>query len=204
MAFHWTQVFSIALTLFLLMDPIGNVPIFVSVLKNIPARRHWRIILRELCIALGVILLFQFIGDALLQFLHVSTPTLLIAGGLILFLIALKMIFPSPYDAAMDRVENKEPFIVPLAIPLVAGPAVLAAVMLYAGQEEHFHPGAISLAILLAWIASTFILISAPLWKRMLGSKGLIACERLMGLILILLSVQMFLEGMAQFLLQLR
>lgn len=204
MAFHWSQVFSTALTLFLLMDPIGNVPIFVSVLKNIPRRRHWRIILRELCIALAIIVIFQFIGDALLDFLNVSTATLLLAGGLILFLIALKMIFPPPHDTNSGLIERKEPFIVPLAIPLVAGPAVLAAVMLYAGQRENYHPGAISIAIFLAWVASTFILISAPLWKRVLGSKGLIACERLMGLILILLAVQMFLEGIAQFLFQIR
>src|SRR4051812_23476447 len=98
----WMQMLSMAFALFLLMDPIGNVPIFVTVLKDVNTRRHKGIILRELCIALGIIILFHFIGDGLLGFLKVSTPTLLISGGLILFIIALRMIFPSPHDHHSD------------------------------------------------------------------------------------------------------
>ena len=125
-----------AFALFLLMDPIGNVPIFVSVLKDVHVKNHKRIILRELLIALFIIILFHFIGDGLLQFLKVSTPTILISGGIILFIIALRMIFPSPQDTHKETLSKKEPFIVPLATPLVAGPAVLAAVMLYSGQPH--------------------------------------------------------------------
>ncbi|MEN9343620.1 MAG: inner membrane protein yhgN [Chlamydiota bacterium] len=191
------EMLSMAFTLFLLMDPIGNVPIFVSVLKDIPGKRHMRIILRELIVALAIIILFHFIGDGLLSFLHVSMPTILISGGVILFIIALKMIFPSKADNDAP-VGNKEPFIVPLATPLVAGPAVLAAVMLYSGQKSLSSITTIG-AIVIAWGASTLILMSSSVWKKLLGSRGLTACERLMGLILTLIAIEMFLEGVTLF-----
>lgn len=191
------EMLSMAFTLFLLMDPIGNVPIFVSVLKDIPGKRHMRIILRELIVALAIIILFHFIGDGLLSFLHVSMPTILISGGVILFIIALKMIFPSKADNDVP-VANKEPFIVPLATPLVAGPAVLAAVMLYSGQKSLSSITTIG-AIVIAWGASTLILMSSSVWKRLLGNRGLTACERLMGLILTLIAIEMFLEGVTLF-----
>ncbi|MBS0605179.1 MAG: YhgN family NAAT transporter [Verrucomicrobia bacterium] len=190
---------SMAFALFLLMDPIGNVPIFVSVLKDIDPARQRKIIMRELIIALIIIILFNFIGDALLGFLNVTMPTILISGGIILFLIALKMIFPGRRDPDVELPQDKEPFIVPLATPLVAGPAVLAAVMLYSGQHE--NDTFITLgAIVIAWAASTLILLSSALWKKLLGWRGLVACERLMGLILTLIAVQMFLEGAEMFL----
>lgn len=195
----WMQMLSMAFALFLLMDPIGNVPIFVSVLKDIDPRRQRKIIIRELIIALFIIILFNFIGDALLGFLNVTMPTILISGGIILFLIALKMIFPGRRDPDVDISIEKEPFIVPLATPLVAGPAVLAAVMLYSGQHQSDMSLTVG-AIVIAWAASTLILISSSLWKKLLGWRGLVACERLMGLILTLIAVQMFLEGTQEFL----
>jgi MarC family membrane protein len=194
----WMRMFSMAFALFLLMDPIGNVPIYVSVLKDIEPRRQRKIITRELCIALVIIILFYFLGDALLGFLNVTMPTILISGGIILFLIALKMIFPGRRDPDVELPQDKEPFIVPLATPLVAGPAVLAAVMLYSGQ--HKHEMALPLtAIVIAWAVSTVILLSSSVWKKLLGWRGLVACERLMGLILTLIAVQMFLEGTDMF-----
>jgi multiple antibiotic resistance protein len=191
------QMLSMTLALFLLMDPIGNVPIFIALLKNIPRARHKTIILRELCIALCIILFFWLVGEPLLRVLNIQLPTILISGGIILFLIALKMIFPS-HQVAADPGKDKEPFIVPLATPLVAGPAVLAAVILYSGRKEKIWV-CVS-AIVIAWIASTIILLSSSFLKSILGKKGIIACERLMGLILTLLAVQMFLEGITQFL----
>lgn len=190
------QMLSMTLTLFLLMDSIGNVPIFIALLKNIPRTRQKKIIFRELCIALFVILLFWLIGDPLLRVLKIQLPTILISGGIILFLIALKMIFPSPKET-IETSQDKEPFIVPLAIPLVAGPAVLAAVILYSGRKEKMW--ICGSAIVLSWIATTIILVSSSFLKEILGKKGLTACERLMGLILTLLAVQMFLEGIAQY-----
>jgi multiple antibiotic resistance protein len=187
-----------AFALFLLMDPIGNVPIFISVLKDIDPKRHQYIIFRELVIALIIIIAFDFLGDLLLEFLNVEQATLLIAGGIILFIIALKMIFPGRRDPDVDISPDKEPFIVPLAIPLVAGPAVLAAVILY--SHEQYNEWITIGAIILAWIASTIILLSASYLKKLLGWRGLVACERLMGLLLILISVQMFLNGLILFL----
>jgi MarC family membrane protein len=194
----WAHMFSMALALFLLMDPIGNVPIFVSVLKDIKPRHQRKIIIRELSIALVIIVLFYFLGDGLLGFLNVTTPTILISGGIILFLIALKMIFPGKRDPDVELPRDKEPFIVPLATPLVAGPAVLAAVMLYSGQQKNDMMLPL-LAIVIAWAASTCILLTSSLWKKLLGWRGLVACERLMGLILTLIAVQMFLEGTDMF-----
>jgi multiple antibiotic resistance protein len=190
----WAKMFSMAFTLFLLMDSIGNVPIFVSVLKDVAPSRQKKIITRELFIALVIIILFHFIGDALLDFLNVKMPTLLISGGIILFIISIKMIFPETKDPKTETPQTQEPFIVPLAVPLIAGPAVLAAVMLYSGQQAQERLFTLG-AIVVAWAASTLILLSSSLWKKLLGSRGLIACERLMGLVLTLIAVQMFLEG---------
>lgn len=187
------KTFTMAYTLFLLMDPIGNVPLFISLLKDIPARRQRKIIFRELLIALGVMILFYFVGDLLLESLRVTQYTVLISGGIILFILSLKMIFPSRKDADVDVPVDKEPFIVPLAIPLVAGPAVLATIMLFSGQAvSEIETVA---AIVLAWAVSTLILIGASFFKKILGWRGIIACERLMGLLLTMISIQMFMEG---------
>lgn len=186
------SVFSIAFSLFLLMDPIGNVPIYAAVLKKVPPHRQRIIIIRELLIALAVIFFFTLIGDTLLSFLGISHETILIAGGIILFIIALRMIFPTA-GGVMDVPKGKEPFIVPLAIPLVAGPSVLAAVMIFSHRDISFLQ--LALAIIVAWIASTIILVSSSFLKRILGERGIIACERLMGMILTLIAIQMFLDG---------
>ncbi len=185
-----------AFSLFLLMDSIGNIPLFLSILKDIPQRRQLQIILRELLIALVIMVLFNYLGDLLLDALQVTQYSVLISGGIILFLIALKMIFPNKEESVPAR--EKEPFIVPLAIPLVAGPAVLAAIILYAGQET--SEGSSILAIVAAWIVTTLILLSSTYLNRIMGRRGIIACERLMGLVLTMIAIQMFLEGLGQFL----
>lgn len=191
-----------AYALFLLMDPIGNIPLFISILKDTEGRRQRQIILRELLIALGVMFLFNFLGDALLKSLNVSQYAVLISGGIILFILSLKMIFPSRKDADVDMPHEKEPFIVPLAIPLVAGPAVLAAIILFARQEASAY---ITMgAIAIAWAASTVILLSASYLKKVLGWRGIVACERLMGLLLTMLAIQMFLEGVTDYLAAIR
>jgi multiple antibiotic resistance protein len=196
MPMHLLHMLSMALALFLLMDPVGNVPLFIALLKNIPPKRQRRIIIRELLIALVIIFFFWGLGQPVLNMLNIQLPTILISGGIILFLIALKMIFPPSHEEEPEA-SGKEPFIVPLATPLVAGPAVLAAVMLYSGQKETLWVS--SAAIILAWGATTIILLSSSFLERLLGKKGIIACERLMGLILTLLAVQMFLEGILRF-----
>jgi multiple antibiotic resistance protein len=188
------RMISMAFSLFLLMDAIGNIPFFISILKDIPARRQLVIIFRELVIALAVMILFNYVGDILLTALQVTQYSILISGGIILFLLSLKMIFPT-HEPPMTTHEDKEPFIVPLAIPLVAGPATLAAIILYSKQ------GATSsvIAIICAWVATTLILLSSTFLNRILGKRGILATERLMGLILTMVAIQMFLEGISEF-----
>jgi len=175
------------------MDPVGNVPLYVSLLKDLDAKRQRLVIVRELVIALVVIILFNFLGGYLLKLLHITNSTLMIAGGIILFIIAIRMIFPRGKEGYTESPEQGEPFIVPLAIPLVAGPSVLAAVMIYSGQESHLMMVS---AIFIAWAASFVILILSPFLKKILGTRAITACERLMGLILTLIAVQMFMEGL--------
>jgi multiple antibiotic resistance protein len=189
-------IFSQTLIFFLLMDPIGNIPIFISILKGLPPRRLKYVIFRELSIALAFIIAFYFIGEWLMKFLGVEDYTLRISGGIILFLIALKMIF-NDGDDKKEKKTTSEPFIVPLAIPLVAGPAILSAVMI-AGRTSGSHSVTVT-AIVLAWAISTLIMLSSSFLQKILGEKGLHACERLMGLVLVLLSVQMFMDGVKFF-----
>lgn len=190
------QILSMAFTLFLLMDPIGNIPLYISFLKGLHPKRQRVVIFRELVIALIIIVLFNFVGDGLMRFLHVENDTIQIAGGIILFLLCLRMIFPPPADQSESFRHDTEPFIVPLAVPLIAGPSVLAAVMIYAKQEGSFIMVA---SIMIAWLASLIILLSSSFLKKVLGWRGITAMERLMGLILILIAVQMFLSGLSAF-----
>lgn len=197
MIFDYRLMFSIAFSLFLLMDPIGNIPLYISVLKEIkPKRQRW-IIFRELIIALVIIIIFDFLGNELLNFLHISRDAVQISGGIILFLIALKMIFPKAEGNNTEQKSKQEPFIVPLAVPLIAGPSVLAAVMLYTHQQTSdliMIP-----AIIIAWLASLVILILSSYLHKLLGWRGITALERLMGLILIMIALQMFLDGIHSF-----
>jgi len=191
------SLFSIAFSLFLLMDPIGNIPFYISFLKGVEQKRQRWVIFREMMIALFIIILFNFVGDGLMRFLKVGEDTVQIAGGIILFLICLKMIFP-PRENPNERIpQEPEPFIVPLAVPLVAGPSVLAAVMIYARQET--NSWVMTGAILLAWAASLVILLASSYLKQVLGWRGIMALERLMGLVLTLIAVQMFLTGVSHF-----
>ena len=190
-------LFSVAFSLFLLMDPIGNIPFYISFLKGLNPQRQRFVIFREMFIALLIIIVFNFVGDALMKFLHVENDTIQIAGGIILFLICLKMIFPPHHDPNENIPHEAEPFIVPLAVPLVAGPSVLAAVMIYTKQE--MNNWLMVGAILLAWAASLIILLGSSFLKNVLGWRGILALERLMGLILTLIAVQMFLSGVSSF-----
>ncbi|CAL4323990.1 YhgN family NAAT transporter [Buchnera aphidicola] len=191
------EIFSTIILLILIMDPLGNLPIFMSVMKDLPPNRRRIILLREMIIALLVMLLFLFLGEKILTFLNLRTEVVSISGGIILFLIAIKMIFPEKNDTRNSKVTNKEePFIVPLAIPLVAGPSLLATLMLM----SHQYPEKIILlmtSLFFSWCFTLIILLLSGFFLRVLGSKGVNALERLMGLILIMLSAQMFLDGIS-------
>jgi MarC family membrane protein len=195
------DIVSAATLLFLVMDPLGNVPIFLSVLEGVDPSRRTRIIIRELLLALVVLVLFLFFGRYLLGFLQLSQEAIRIAGGIILFLIALKMVFPVPRSAHAPEDIDGEPLLVPLAVPLVAGPSSMAVVMLLATND----PGRLPVwlvALLAAWLLTSLILVSATGLKRLLGRRGLIAMERLMGMLLIAIAVQMLLEGISTYLAQ--
>lgn len=190
-------LYSIAFTLILVMDPLGNVPVFLSILSTVSPARRKKIILRETFIAFIVLTLFLFFGRYILEGMRISDPALSIAGGIILFLISLRMIFPHENEEARTK-QIGEPFIVPLAIPLVAGPSTMALIMLLPNQLPG-HTGLIFLALFCAWFVSTLILVFSDYFGKILGERGLIALERLMGMILTTMAVQMFLTGVAQF-----
>ncbi len=191
------KIFSAVVTLFLIMDPLGNIPVFLSVLKDVAPERRNRILVREVILAYIVLLTFLFLGKYLLQLLSLRQETISIAGGIVLFLIALKMIFPAEGGIMGDTPEG-EPFLVPLAIPFVAGPSTLAALLLL--QSESNGVLQLWIAVTIAWGITALILLSSTFLYRLLRQKGLIAMERLMGMLLVMLSVQMFLDGISKYL----
>jgi len=191
-------IFSAAILLFLVMDPLGNIPLFLTTLKNVDEHRQRRIIVRELLIALAVLVVFLFAGQYIMRMLRVNEISLSIAGGIVLFLIAIKMIFPS-HESMSDTGIDGEPFIVPLAIPLVAGPSAMASVLLVMSRyPERWLDWLI--ALLVAWLATSIILAFSSRLGRFLGRRGLIAMERLMGMLLTIIAVQMLISGISDFL----
>ncbi|AYN24631.1 YhgN family NAAT transporter [Buchnera aphidicola] len=187
------EIISTTILLILIMDPLGNLPIFMTILKHLDAKRRRIVVIREMIIALFVMLIFLFVGEKILTVLNLKTETVSISGGIILFLIAIKMIFPSD-DNNNGISSDEEPFLVPLAIPLVAGPSLLATLMLLSHQYLH-HMSYLVGSLLIAWCFTIIILLLSGLFLKLFGDKGVNALERLMGLILIMLSTQMFLDG---------
>ena len=190
---------SAGILLFLIMDPLGNVPLFLSLLKNVAPERRRRVLVRELLIALAALFGFLLGGTYVLKALQLRPESISIAGGIVLFLIGVKMIFPPREGGIFGGAAGTEPFIVPMAIPGVAGPSAMAALMLMANSE----PGRTadwSVALFCAWLATALILLSSTYLYRWLGASVLTAFERLMGMLLVALSVQMFLDGVAVYL----
>ena len=189
---------SAALLLFLILDPLGNIPVFLSLLRGMPPQRQRLVLARELLIALAVLMAFLWGGRYALELMHLRQESVSIAGGIVLFLIGIRMIFPPP-EGLMGEIPEGEPFIVPMAIPLVAGPSGMAAVMLLGSQE----PGRMTdwtLALVIAWLGTAAILFSATYLYKVLGMRVLVAVERLMGMLLVAISVQMLMDGIAAFL----
>jgi multiple antibiotic resistance protein len=176
------SVFSAAVVLFFVMDPLGNTPLFLSLLRDLPARRRRYIIARELLIALAILLAFLFFGQSLLNLLELEQESVTIAGGIVLMIIGLRMVFPTK-EGVMGDQSGGEPFIVPLAVPLIAGPSALATLILMVRSD----PGALGkwfTALMMAWGAAAVVLSSAPFLYRLLKERGLSALERLMGMLL--------------------
>lgn len=184
--------------LILVMDPLGNVPSFMAVLADVDASKHRRIIFRELCIALGILVTFLFAGGVILRALHVSQPALSIAGGTILFLIALGMIFSIERKLAPLAAQS-DPLIVPLAVPLIAGPSAVATVMLLMSQDPSRWLEWLG-AVICSWLVVLAVLMLSAFLKRALGDRVLTACQKLMGMILTTIAIQMFMDGVSSFL----
>ena len=191
-------ILSAALLLFLILDPLGNIPVFLSVLKPLTPKRQRVVLARELLIALAVLMGFLWAGKYALEMMHLRQESVAIAGGIVLFLIGIRMIFPRP-EGLMGELPGGEPFIVPLASPLVAGPSGMAAVMLM-GSNEPSRLWDWSLALMIAWGATAVILFSATMLYKWLGRSALTALERLMGMLLVAISVQMVLDGIGTYL----
>ena len=193
-------IFSAALLLFLVMDPFGNVPLFLSVLNPIAAERRRRVIIRELLLALAALIIFLFLGRYILSAIGVSESILTTAGGVILFLIALRMIFPpvrGPYPVDMDD-SAEEPILVPLAIPLLAGPSALASVLFLMSSDPDRWPHWLAAVLIACAMTATVLLFSSSL-ARLIKKRGLIAIERLMSMVLTAIAIKMILTGIGHF-----
>lgn len=185
---------SSAFTFLLVMDPLGNVPLFLTSLRTTrPERRQW-VILRELFIALVVMVAFLFLGQGLLALIHVEGPALQAAGGVILLLISIRMIFPTPQANLTEPHTHDEPFIVPLAVPYIAGPSLLAIIVVFVSQSPDDWPWYLG-GLVTAWLITAVALYFSGFLQRVLGTRTLVATERLMGMILVMVSVQMMFEG---------
>lgn len=192
------SLLSAAFLLFLVFDPFGNIPIVAGLLRAVAPERRWKIILRECVIAFGVLLVFLLFGQSILGFLQLSEVSLGISGGVVLFLISLRMIFPPATGGVFGNDEHTEPFIVPLAVPAIAGPSAMAMVMLLVSREPE-RMGEWVIALSLAMAASSTILLASGKLVTLLGEKVLTAMERLMGLLLSAIAVEMLMRGLTAF-----
>ncbi|KVD71135.1 hypothetical protein WS62_10885 [Burkholderia sp. ABCPW 14] len=194
---------SATVLLILITDPLGNIPLVIAALRDVPGERRVKVILREVAIAFVILLFFMVVGDRFLRMMSLTDVSLRIGGGIVLFLIALRMIFPHP-DGALgsDPRADGEPFIVPLAIPALAGPSALATVMLLTSQApgKMFEwAGALTVTMLVCAVT----LVLAERIQQWLGERTVLAFERLMGLVLVAISVEMMMAGIRAFVHQL-
>ncbi len=184
---------SATILLLLITDPLGNIPIFVSSLRAVPPARRSRVILREVLIAFAILLTFMFAGQSFLRAMSLSDISLQIGGAVVLFLIALRMIFPPPVQAS--PVPQVEPLIVPLAIPALAGPSAMATVLLLVSQAPERRLEWVG-ALCVTMVVCALVLLGAERLQRVVGDRVITAFERLMGLILVSISVEMLVRGL--------
>lgn len=184
------NIVTTTITIFLLLNSYAQIPVFLALLSNFDQKRQRNIILREMLIALGVLLLFIFFGNEVLTLIGISEPIIRIAGGLLLVIISLNMIFPK--ESSTKGMPQNEPFIVPLAIPCIAGPGTMTALMVLAKESG---VGIATTALIAAWIPSLIILLASSYIRNYLGEKGIQAIERLGGMLIVLIGVQMFATG---------
>lgn len=188
-------LFTAAATLLLILDPFGNIVIFNAILSRVPAERRKRVLIREVAIAYGILMTFLLVGAQLLAFLGLQQSSLSLAGGILLFLIAIGMVFPNR-AVQFGTDGDEEPFIVPIATPMIAGPSGIAFLLLLASKEPGRLPEWI-IAVTAASAVSAAILVAGERIARLLGSRGMRAAEKLMGMLLILVAVQMITDGIS-------
>lgn len=188
-------LYTATITLILVMDPLGNIPLFLTILRNYDFKTQRKIIIRETVIAFIILSVFLFFGKYLMEGLNITTSALSIAGAIVLFLISIRMIFPSDVKENPNQ-EVEEPFIVPLAVPLTAGPSAIAVVMLFVARNPS-HLSLLFFAVTIASLSFLIIMLLSRYLMRLLGTRGLIAIERLMGMILTTIAVQMLLSGIS-------
>ena len=191
---------SATILLVLITDPVGNIPVFANALKHVPQQRRLRVILREISIAFFLLLTFMFVGEGFLRVMNLSELALQIGGGVILFLIALRMVFPPPAQAEAELLI--EPLIVPLAVPSIAGPSALATVLLLVSQQPEKRLEWVA-ALCVTMLISAAVLVSAERIQLLIGTRVVSAIERLMGLVLVSVAIEMLLRGIRTFALQL-
>lgn len=190
------SLFTLTLTLFLIMNPLGNMKHFLTLLEGLRARRQFYVIGREMLIALVTMFIFSFFGEGIAAAFHLTQTAIFITSGLILFLTAIKILFSGREDY-IPKFRGEEPFLVPIAIPIIASPALLATIMLFSQTEPQVWPMIVS--ILIAWGISVILLLASGPILKVVGQNGLTAIERLMGMVLVLISVQRFMEGVQLF-----
>lgn len=191
------SIWSIALTLFLVANPIGNIPAFVALLKEFDFHRQKKILFRESIFSFAIAMFFLFIGDQFLRIIQVQQYAVNISGGTLLFLVSLNMIFP-PKPNSSTTAKPIEPFIVPIATPLITGGGVLSTIMIYSAREQNDLKIALSATI--AWIAVTIVVVSSAYLQKILGRSGLLALEQLMGMILSMMAIEIVVKGIKLFL----
>ncbi len=191
------SIWQIALALFLVANPIGNAPAFVAIVKNFDFKKQRVILFREAIFSFLLALFYLFIGERFFELIQIKPYAISIAGGTVLLLIALGMIFPANHTNGKDRIPQ-EPFIVPIAIPLISGGGVLSTIMYYSTKEQDTLK--IFLAIVIAWIGVTAVVVSSAYLQKLLGKRGLMALEQLMGMILAMISMEIFVKGFTMFL----
>jgi MarC family membrane protein len=192
-----SELLSAFILMALVIDPFGNVPVVNAMLARVPERRRRVVIVRECLIAFATLGAFMVFGRKVLDLMHLSESALSIAGGVILFMIAIRMVFGSP-EGIFGPVTRDEPFIVPLAIPLIAGPSALATIMLMANRS----PEKLlmwSAALTVTMVFTTLVLVFGARLQRLMGDQAMQAIERLMGLILTAIAVEMTLGGIRTF-----
>ena len=192
------SIVSMALVLFFVMDPLGNLPVFSSVLERVDPKRRRIVLARELLIALAFLVLFLFVGRKVLDVLHLQQEAIQVGGGIVLFVIALRLIFP-PERGLLGETLEGEPLVFPLAVPLIAGPSALATILFLVESGPDQRVAGL-IAVVCAWAATASILLASSFILRIVGRRGIHAIERLMGMILVMLAIQMVLEGVRAFL----